>query len=172
MKKVISLGLLLIFSIAFSKITTAQPDSLVLFSDLSYHSKFEKEAFRNFTKQNIFEISDIDALMDTINNLEARYNLVMIKSILKEHKLRAYLQKADNLFLNDKIKEGDKFLGEFEKNCEAPVKSPILSPLVEHAYRKVAVYHFYKGRKSLAKSYIDRGLKYVPGSRLLESAVY
>jgi len=48
----------------------------------------------------------------------------------------------------------------------------MLNTLIENTYRTAAVYYFYKGYKSKAKTYVNRGLKYVPNSRLLESAVY
>lgn len=131
-----------------------------------------KIIMENHLQKKLFGISNSIVLLDTINQLENRYNHEIINPILKEHKLRAYLQQANDLFSNKRISEGNKYLLEFEKNCEPPVKSQMLSSMIENTYRTAAVYYFYKGDKTTAKTYIKRGLKYVPNSRLLESAVY
>ena len=67
---------------------------------------------------------------------------------------------------------GDTYLQEFENNCILPVNNQWLTAMIEKTYRTAAVYYFYKGNKTKAKSYFKRGLKYVPNSRLLESAGY
>ena len=126
----------------------------------------------SYLQRKLYRISGSDALLDTIARIEKQYDYEFIKSILQEHKLRAYLQKASNSFEQKRITEGDKYLLEFEKNCEYPIKNQILRSLVENTYREVAIYYFYKGNKSKAKSYVDRGLIYVPNSRLLQSSIY
>jgi len=126
----------------------------------------------NHLRRKLYSITNSDVLLDTINQLENRYDHEIISSILLEHKLRAYLQKASDSYSKKRITEGNKYLLEFEKRCDPPIKNPMLSSLVENTYRTVAVYYFYKGYKSKAKTYVDKGLKYVPNSRLLESAVY
>jgi hypothetical protein len=44
-----------------------------------------------------------------------------------------------------------------------------LSSLVESTYASIAAYFHNKGNKAKAGTYIDKGLKYVPESRLLRS---
>jgi hypothetical protein len=126
----------------------------------------------NHLRRKLFSISNSYALLDTINQLEIKYNYEMITPLLKEYKLMAYLRIASDQFEQRKIIAGDKYLQEFENNCTPPIKNQWLSTMIENTYRSAAVYYFYKGNKSKAKSYVNRGLKYVPNSRLLESAVY
>lgn len=131
-----------------------------------------KIILENHLQKKLYGISNLIVLLDTINQMENRYNHEIINPILKEHKLRAYLQQANDSFSRKRISEGNKYLLEFEKNCKLPLSSQFLPSIIENTYRKAAVYYFYKGDKTTAKTYINRGLKYVPNSRLLESAIY
>ncbi len=126
----------------------------------------------NYLKRKLYGIFDPDILLDTISQLETRYDNEAIKPLLLENKLKAYLDKANESFSRKRMSQGNKYLLEFEKRCELPVSSIVLISMIENTYRKAAVYYFYKGDKTTAKTYIKRGLKYVPNSRLLESAVY
>lgn len=122
-------------------------------------------------QKKLYGISNYIVLLDTINQLETRYDHEIINPILKEHRLRAYLQQANDSFSKKRIAEGNKYLLEFEKNCVPPMRSQTLTSMIENAYRTAADYYFYKGDKTTAKTYINKGLKYVPNSRLLESSL-
>ena len=124
----------------------------------------------NHLRRKLFGISNAYTLMDTINQMESRYNDEVIALLLKEYKLMAYLKIASALFEEKKMSAGEKYLQEFEINCTLPIKNQWLSTSVESAYRIAAVHYSIKGSKSLAKSYVNRGLKYVPNSRYLETA--
>lgn len=127
----------------------------------------------NYLERKLYGISSSNVLLDTISQMESRYNkLEVISTILKEHKMRAYLQLANDSFAKKKITAGNNYLHQFEENCDGPIKNQMLSNIAANAYHTVAVYYFYKGFKTKAKSYIIRGLKYVPHNRLLESAIY
>jgi len=109
------------------------------------------------------------ALLDTINNIEKRYDFENITPLFKEYKLIAILKIADYLYGQRKITEGNKYLKRFEENFEPPIINPILEYSIANAYRSIAIYYYYKGSKTKAKSYVDKGLKYVPNSRSLKS---
>lgn len=126
----------------------------------------------NYLQRKLYSITNSNSRLDTINQLQKKYNYEMIKPLLLENKLIAYLLIASELFEEKKITAGDKYLLEFENNCNLPIKNQMLNTLIENTYRTAAVYYFYKGNKANAKNYINRGLKYVPNSRLLESGVY
>lgn len=127
---------------------------------------------RNYLRRKLFNISDPNALLDTISQLESRYNYEVITLQLKEYKLMAYLKLANAQIEQKKMTAGDKYLQDFENNCTLPIENDWLDTWVEIAYRTAAVYHSNKGNKTAARSYVNRGLKYIPDSRLLESAVY
>jgi len=126
----------------------------------------------SYLTRKLFGISDSYALLDTINRLELKYNYDMIKPVLTENRLRAYLQITSELFNQEKIAAGDKSLIEFENKCTLPIKNQMLNKLIELTYHSIAVLYLNKGNKPKARSYVNRGLKFVPDSRLLESAVH
>jgi len=57
-----------------------------------------KIIMENHLQKKLFGISNSMILLDTINQLENRYDHEIINPILKEHKLRAYLQQANDSF--------------------------------------------------------------------------
>jgi hypothetical protein len=126
----------------------------------------------NHLRKKLYSITEPDVLLDTISQMEKRYTLEIVTSALQEHKLRAYLEKADELFTSRKAAEGNKYLLEFEKNCVPPVTSKLLISSIESAYDAAASYYNdYKGDKATSKSYFRRGLKYAPNSWYLQSAL-
>lgn len=134
-----------------------------------YNANILMEVFMN---QKLLKISDPNTLLDTIQLLEKRYDLEKVNKILFDHKLRAYLQKVDNLVDDGKITEANKYLMKFEDNCKLPIENQFLSSYIENAYRTLAVYYFYRGNKSRAKDYVNRGMKYAPNSEYLKSVIY
>ena len=126
----------------------------------------------NHLRRKLFNISNAETLLDTINQLESRYDYEVMTLLLKEYKLMAYLKIAGAQFDLRKMTVGDKYLQEFENKCILPIENQWLISLVESTYRNAAYYYSSKGNKALAKSYVNRALKYVPDSRFLESAVY
>ncbi|MFB6340458.1 hypothetical protein ACE1ET_01990 [Saccharicrinis sp. FJH62] len=140
--------------------------------DIKGNHRDARIMMENYINRKLYNINNSDVLLDTLGQLIKRYDNELLNPILHDHKLRAYLQKANDAFGQRRITEGNKYLLLFEKESEKPVKSKMLIPLVENTYRTVAVYYFYKGNKFKAESYIDRGLDFVPHSRLIQSAVY
>jgi len=126
----------------------------------------------NYLTKKLYSISDSYALLDTINRLELKYNYEMEKPVFADHRLRAYLQIASDQFNQDKIAAGEKSLMEFENKCTLPIKSQMLNKLIELTYHSIVMYYLNEGNKPKARSYVNRGLKYVQNSRLLESAVH
>lgn len=112
-----------------------------------------------------------ERMLDTIRSLESRMKFESITPLLMEHKLMAYLNTANNYFNDKKFAKGDECLKLFENECNTPIKSMVLNNLIERTYRTPALHFYYKGNKAEAKRYVDRGLKFVPRSKLLESVV-
>jgi len=125
----------------------------------------------NYLFRKLNNSSNSLAFLDTINKIELKYNIETINLLIKDYKLIAYLKIAEEYFDQQKISEGDKYLEEFESNCTLPIDNQRLSLIIESTYRTAAVYYYYEGNKTEAKSYVDRGLKYVPNSKFLESVL-
>ena len=96
----------------------------------------------------------------------------MIKPLLSEHRLIAGLKIVMELFEEKNFAAGEKNLIEFENKCTLPINNQMLTFIIERTYNSIAVNYLNEGNKPKAKIYINRGLKFVPNSRLLESAVH
>lgn len=123
----------------------------------------------NYIFRKLNSIHEPYALLDSINKLEKRCDSERLAPSFKEYKLIAFLKIADYLYGQNKITEGNKYLKKFEERFEPPIINPSLGYSISDAYRSIAIYYYYRGSKSKAKSYVDKGLKYVPNSRSLES---
>ena len=124
---------------------------------------------QNYLRGKFYDISNPSALLDTINLLQNKYNSEGIGTLLMEEKLITYLKIANDLCDQKQISSADKYLQDFETSCTLPIKNQMLEVQIENTYRSMANYFYYKGNKLKSKSYVDRGLKYVPKSRVLES---
>ena len=127
---------------------------------------------QNYLERKLYSIPEPHALLDTIDRLELKYNYEMTKPLLAEHRLIAYLQLANELFRDKKITESEKYFMEFENKCTLPIKNQMLKKLIELTYHTIAINYLNEGNKTKARSYVNRGLRFVPTSRLLESAVH
>lgn len=126
----------------------------------------------NYLNSKLYAINNPYELLDTINVLQSRWPFETIYPLYLEHKSMAKLSIAKQLFEQKKMTLGDKYLREFEIECETPVKNQLLSANIESTYRLAAKYFYYKGEKLKAEGYNKRGLKFVPNSVLLGSPVY
>lgn len=111
-------------------------------------------------------------LLDTVNNLESRFTYSEITQLINQYKLTAYLKIACDFFEKKKMSEGDKYLNQFESSYKEPINDFMFNNLIERAYNLVAVHYYYKENQVKAKDYVERGLKYVPDSKLLKSIIY
>ena len=117
-------------------------------------------------------ITDNKILFDTLQYYRNKYDYEFIVPILREYELLVYLNNAIEALNENKIKTGEKYLLLFEENCVLPVETRRLRMSIESAYRGMAVHYFYRNDKTRAEQIIERGLKYVPDSRFIKSAIY
>ncbi|MEE4197457.1 MAG: hypothetical protein V2I54_07415 [Bacteroidales bacterium] len=84
MNKIIRLILILIFKNTIFTTVFAQPDSLIRFSDLSYHSDFEREAIENFVlhKRDTFNL--FLAIDEKMTQKEASWRKDIYLSVFKD----------------------------------------------------------------------------------------
>ena len=117
------------------------------------------------------DINDPYALVDSIEQFSINYNFDFLVPTLDEYRLMAYLRIAEFEIDENNIKTSMQYLDLFEQNCKPPIEIDQLEYIAERAYRKIAVYYFYRN-KIKAKDIVNRGLLYVPNSRSIKSAVY
>jgi hypothetical protein len=118
-------------------------------------------------------ISGFNIVTDSIEYLEKKYNYKFVKQLFADYRLIAYLNQAYFFFSYNRIDDGEYYLTQFEAACASPVsaESKKLIRTIETTYRTLAIYYYYQGQKQLAQRTIDRGLKFVPGSRYIQTAI-
>jgi hypothetical protein len=84
MKKLIRFIIILTFKTTILTTVFAQSDSLVRFSDLQFHSDFEKEAFKNFVFQNRDTFNLFLAIDEKMAKKEANRKKEIYRSIFKD----------------------------------------------------------------------------------------
>jgi hypothetical protein len=111
---------------------------------------------------------------DSIDFMEKEYNYQFVKPILADYRLIATLNQAYNFFCYNKIDEGVYFLKQFEAVCPYPIEPERkkLIRAIETTYRSLAIYYAFRHQKQMAQKIVDMGLKYVPGSRYIQTAIY
>ncbi len=114
-------------------------------------------------------LSDPQTLLDTVNKLEARYDYDLVRPVIRDYKMVAYLRLASDYFRKNRLYNGEEYLQLFEDSCEMPLQNDMLVSHVEIAYATAAAYYLNNNYRTRAKSIIQRGLKYVPGSVVLNS---
>jgi len=116
-------------------------------------------------------IPGFDILNDSISYLEKRYNYEFVDQLFADYRLIAFLKESYNFFSYNKLSEGEYYLKKFEEACNYPVsfERKKLVQSIELTYRALALYYLNRKNKHKVQKTIERGLKYVPGSRYLQT---
>lgn len=124
-----------------------------------------------FIVRKLSRVTEPVALLDTVINLKKRYKYKSVENLLYSIHLFAILGVASDFAGRTKYADAENYLIEFEKIATIPIEEEYLKTMIEQTYRKIAVYHWYQGRKDKAKEYVNRGLRFSPNSEFLKSAV-
>ena len=122
-------------------------------------------------QEKLSNIRDPNVLIDTLEYYRKRYDYEYVKSIFDEFESIAYLRIAGDSYRKYNVSAGEKYLNLFEEKCKTPVRNVFLINTIETTYRAVVYYHSNRGNKTKARNIADRGLKFVPGSELIRSAL-
>lgn len=126
----------------------------------------------NCIHKKISELDDPKILMDTIDHLELRYKNELINPVIHEYRLLTYLRLARTFFGEGKSQIADEYLALFEESCEVPLTNEFLISQIDASYSTAAAYYFNRNYKTRARNIVQRGLKYAPDSRILNSIRY
>jgi hypothetical protein len=121
--------------------------------------------------EKLSNVRDPYVLIDTLNYYRKRYDYEHVKPIFDEYESIAYLSPAGDSYRKSNVSAGEKFLNLFEEKCKTPVNNIILINTIETTYRSIVYFYSNRGNKTKARSIADRGLKFVPGSELIKSAI-
>ena len=126
--------------------------------------------FENYLNRKLDRIYNLQTLVDSINRMKERYNFEPIKSTITNFQIVGYLRLANKSYNRNKIKQGDKYLLEFETNCPNPIENNELRITIERTYRNIAYSLYMNNYRTKAKSIKARGLKLIPESELIKTA--
>lgn len=141
---------------------------------IKQNHKETNELFAAYIEDELKNIFNYKELLEQINLFKKKYDYNFAQQILKEQELIAHLEQAYDFLKYNYIEDGEKYLKVFEESTTSPIDTDNhnLIRSVETAYRTLAIFYFYHKDKKMAINTINRGLKYVPESRFLQTAVY
>ncbi len=123
---------------------------------------------------NLYKIQSNQARLDSIRSLSKQLKSAVALETLGSQRLTFLLQMAREAYKNKKLKEGEKFLLEFEASCPAPIGNDKLRYEVESAFHDIAVSLYWSTNMNVDANHkmIQRGLKFAPDSEMIKSGSY
>lgn len=154
--------------------TDAQSEYIENAVKLKQNHRETNELFIEYLEREISKEAKYKDKLARINYFKKEYPYKFIQTLLYELEQITHLNQAYDYLSYNYIDDGEKYLKKFEKNFQSPNISSNKKYIrtIETTYRRLALYYFYHDDKMKAVKIIDRGLKFVPGSELLQSAVY
>ena len=110
------------------------------------------------------------AYLDSLNSFEKELNNPDISTLLLDYKNQIYLKIALKAFRSRNFAEGEKYMILFENNFKLPIKKPQIRYTIENAYYEYASYCARINNKEKVDMIIDKGLKLIPNSNMIQSA--
>ena len=125
-------------------------------------------------QRNLYKITTMKVRLDSVNSLSKQLKSTTAIKLLESMRLTFLLNMAVDLYKDKNTKEGETYLLEFEAGCPAPILNEALRTEVEAAYRILAVSAYWGLKQDLAANHkmVQRGLKLVPGSEVIQSGLY
>jgi len=123
---------------------------------------------------NLYKIASLKTRLDSAERLNKQLKSPAALDVVQRLRLNFLLDLAVDAYKNKKIKEGEKYLLNFETSCPSPIGNEHLRRDVEHSYREMAVAAYWSGNQNLAanKNLVQRGLRMVPDSEIIKSGIY
>lgn len=123
---------------------------------------------------NLYKIHSNQTRLDSIRSLSKQLKSPAALETLGSQRLTFLLEMAQDAYKNKRVKEGEKYLLEFEASCPAPIGNESLRNSVERAYREIAVSLYWSTNQNVDANHkmIQRGLKLAPDSEIITSGSY
>jgi hypothetical protein len=110
------------------------------------------------------------AYLDSLNSFEKELNNADISTLLVDYKNQIYLKIALKAFRSRNFADGEKYMILFENNFRLPIKKTQMRYTIENAYYEYASYYARINNKEKVDMIIDKGLKLIPNSNMIQSA--
>ncbi|MEX2370446.1 MAG: hypothetical protein WD578_05515 [Bacteroidales bacterium] len=117
-------------------------------------------------------LRDPGMLLEEVSRIREVASFGILEELLSMYELYGTMASVKPLVDNKKIREAEALIEKFEQNWQVLPTHYNVEHAIAEAYRSLAVYYFYRGNKTRARSIVERGLQYVPGNKFLKSAVY
>lgn len=127
------------------------------------------QLFEYLIGRKVENISQPEALLDTIARLESRYPDEMVREIIYNYRMVGYLRVARENFRKNRLRTGESYLLKFEEECPLPVENNFLQAQIEATYSTAAAYYANNNYLTKSRNILRRGLKFVPDSQILNS---
>jgi len=114
---------------------------------------------------------DYYSYLDSVKQYEKEFENTSVLPIIKDYKIMVYLKIAEKAFENKKVNEGEKYMSLFENNFVPPVKDIEQRIKIENAYFEYANYYARRKNKVMVDKIINKGLKLIPKSNMIQSAL-
>ena len=115
---------------------------------------------------------DKEALVDTLDRYETEISNIDAINLLKNTKLFLFLDIAEKDFSSNKINEGLKYITRFESVFQSTLPEKRYKVKLENTYYEYAMYYMRLKDRVMAQKIVNKGLRYVPKSNMIESATY
>jgi len=117
-------------------------------------------------------MNDPKSGLDTLNHYEKILDKTEASGLLKKFRLLAYLDIAKRYFMGNQPQEGEKYLTLFESGIQLPLDYTCFKVKIENTYYEYARYYVRFNHRATAQKIVNRGLKYIPNSNMIQSATY
>jgi len=122
----------------------------------------------------LYKIHSNQARLDSISSLNKKLKSAVALETLRSLRPSFLLEMAQEAYKNKNLKEGERYLQEFEASCPTPIGNESLKNDVERAYRDIAVSLYWSTNQDVNANHkmVQRGLKLVPDSEIIKSGSY
>jgi len=125
--------------------------------------------FQTCLENDLKTTTNTKSYLDSLNLYSKELDNVNTTPLIDNCKLKVYLKIAGKSLENKNPADAEKYLKLFEESFQPPVKDIDMKIKIENVYYEYACY-YAKKNKAMTDKIISRGMKYIPGSNLLQSA--
>jgi len=115
---------------------------------------------------------DKKSSMDTLDCYAKEMVNTEAEKLIKNAQLHNYLIQARHYFSSNHLKEGMQCMTLFESSATLPFTDKSFRVNIEDAYYEYAMYYIRFNNRAMAQKTVDKGLKYIPNSNMIQTATY
>jgi len=114
-------------------------------------------------------VNDSKSFLDTLNHYEKVLDKTEALNLVKNFRLRTYLNLSKHCFLRNQLQEGESYLALFESGIQLEIPYKQFKVEIENTFYEYARYYARFNNHEMALKIVNKGLKYVPNSNMIQS---